>query len=138
MTKPTLEKCLLTKIKRSRKTVFLRSDFRKLGGYDQVGRALNKLAQQGELIRVGYGLYTKARANRLTGKPMVAAPGGFSEVCRAGLRRLKVDWEYNAATKAYLNNQSQQIPADFQPIIKVRFSRKISYNNQELKCLRRL
>lgn len=136
MKKPVLEKQLLLKIKRSRKKVFLRKDFAKLGGYDQVGRALNSLAQKGNLIRIGYGLYAKARINRITGAPMVAAAGGFAEVCREGLNRLKIDWEYNDATKAYLSNTSLQVPADFQPIIKSRFSRKIGYNNKELKYLK--
>ena len=136
MKKPILEMRLLTKIKRSQKEVFLRGDFEKLGDYDQVGRALKELTRKGNLIRIGYGLYAKARVNRITGKPMVAATGGVAEVCREGVNRLKGIWEYNGATKAYLANTSLQVPADFQPIIKGRFSRKIGFNDKELNFLK--
>jgi len=132
MTKKTLKKRISTKIKRSRKEVFKRSDFENLAAYDQVGRALRELAKEGDLIKIAYGLYAKARVNRITKKLMVAAPGGFAQVAREALKRLKVQWEPDVATNAYLTG-SLQVPADFQAVIKSRFSRKIGYGNQKLK-----
>lgn len=49
--------------KAKKKNVFLRKDFESLGGYKQVGRALNQLTEEGILIKIGYGLYAKARKN---------------------------------------------------------------------------
>ncbi|MBF4338919.1 S-adenosylhomocysteine hydrolase, partial [Vibrio anguillarum] len=46
------------KIKRSRRYVFERKDFDGFASYDQIGRALRQLVKQGELIKLGYGLYT--------------------------------------------------------------------------------
>jgi len=131
MAKQTLKTCISKKIKRSCNEVFKRSDFEKLAGYDQVGRALRELVKEDALINIGYGLYAKARVNRITGDSMVAAAGGFAQVAREALRRLKVQWEPDAATEAYLAG-SLQVPADFQPVIKSRFSRKIGYGSQKL------
>lgn len=127
---------MLTKIKRSRREVFQRGDFAKMAGYDQIGRALRELTQDGVLIKIAYGLYAKARINRITGKPMIASTGGFAQVCKEGLNRLKVDWDYNEPTKAYLKGKSLQTPGDFQPVIKDRFSRKFSSGNMKLKVLK--
>lgn len=52
MEKPVLEKCLLIKIKRSRKTVFLRKNFEKLAGYDQVGRTLTGWRKKVTLLKL--------------------------------------------------------------------------------------
>lgn len=53
------------KIKRSRRYVFERKDFDGFASYDQIGRALRQLVKQGELIKLGYGLYTKARMSTI-------------------------------------------------------------------------
>ena len=52
--------------------VSLRGDFIDLGGYDQVGRALRQLAQKGKILKIGYGLYAKARVSPLTGEALPA------------------------------------------------------------------
>ena len=93
MTTQTLELRIRDKIRKSRRMVFLRDDFAALGGYDQVGRVLRQLEAQGRLVRIGKGLYAKARPNRITGKPMIAAPGGFDQAAKEALNRLGVQWE---------------------------------------------
>jgi len=45
-----------------------------LGGYDQVGRALLNLTRKGKLIKIGYGLYAKARVSSLTGNTVPMEP----------------------------------------------------------------
>jgi len=132
MAKQTIKNRITTKIRRSRKEVFKRSDFKKLADYDQVGRALRELVEEGVLIKIAYGLYVKARLNRITGESMLAAPGGFTQVAKEALKRLSVPWEADSITKAYAAG-STQVPAAFQPVIKSRFSRKISYHGQLLK-----
>ena len=56
----TLETQLLKQIDRKRGDVFLRADFDDFGGYDQVGRVLRLLVRRGKLMKVGFGLYSRA------------------------------------------------------------------------------
>lgn len=56
----TLKERLKSAIKRSRREVFLRDDFSKLGGtYRQMSRALKELQGEQVVERVGYGLYIR-------------------------------------------------------------------------------
>jgi hypothetical protein len=128
----TLKSKVKSKINRSRRLVFMRSDFEKLGGYDQVGRALNALKKDGCLIKIGYGLYSKARTNRLTGQPMLDADGGFVQVVEEALNRLKVNWDVSDSVSSYQNG-STQIPANAKVIIRDRFSRQIATDRHSLQ-----
>ena len=47
-----------SRLNRSKRYVFTRDDFRDIAGYDQVGRALRTLVNEGKLMKVGYGVYT--------------------------------------------------------------------------------
>ncbi|MDH8458279.1 S-adenosylhomocysteine hydrolase, partial [Klebsiella pneumoniae] len=73
-------------------------DFKDIAGYDQIGRVLRDLLKEGQLLKVGYGVYTKARRNSITGKVMPAAPRGSSAVIVETLERLKVRYRYEGAT----------------------------------------
>ncbi|CNC15632.1 Uncharacterised protein [Yersinia ruckeri] len=97
------------RLKRSKRYVFTRDDFKDLAGYDQIGRALRELVKEGQLLKVGYGVYTKARQNVITGKLMPAAPGGSAAVVIEALERLKVDYRLVGATSAYNSGKSTQI-----------------------------
>ena len=57
----TIASKVTARINRSKRYVFARTDFTDIAGYDQVGRVLKKLVDAGDLMRIGYGLYTKAR-----------------------------------------------------------------------------
>lgn len=131
MTTPTLESRIRDKVRKSRRMVFLRDDFAALGGYDQVGRVLRQLEAQGRLVRIGKGLYAKARQNRITGKPMIAAPGGFDQVAKEALNRLGVQWEPASAEKAYQAGRTQ-IPARVIVKVKGPFHRQITYGKYRL------
>lgn len=135
MKRLSLKSKVATKISRSKREVFLRSDFEKLGGYDQIGRALRQLNSEGILVKVGYGLYAKARPNRVTGKPMLAAKGGFTQVAEEALSRLGVRWEPSKSIQDYQSG-STQIPANAEVIIFERFSRRIGTEKFELQMAR--
>ena len=51
----SLEYRITARIARKRCAVFVREDFQDLSDYDQVGRALRKIAKEGRLVRLGYG-----------------------------------------------------------------------------------
>lgn len=135
MRKLSIKKQISIKISRSRREVFLRSDFEKLAGYDQVGRALRQLSNEGTVVKIGYGLYAKARPNKITGETMLAADGGFLQVAEEALRRLKVNWKPSESFDAYQAG-STQIPANAQVIVKDRFSRQISTDKFKLEVTR--
>jgi hypothetical protein len=128
----TLESKIREKIRKSRRTVFVRADFKALGDYDQVGRALRALESQGRLARIGQGLYAKARPNRITGKTMLAAPGGFDQVSKEALSRLGVCWESTGAERDYQSG-STQIPAKVTVRVYGDFNRRISFGKYRLK-----
>lgn len=135
MKRLSLKSKVSTKISRSKREVFLRSDFESLAGYDQVGRALRQLTSEGTLLKIGYGLYAKARPNRITGKPMLSAEGGFSQVAEEALSRLGVKWQPSKTVQAYQAG-STQIPANAEVIVLDRFNRRIGTEKFELQMAR--
>jgi hypothetical protein len=89
----TIKARIQSRLKRSKRYVFTRDDFKDIAGYDQVGRALRDLIKEGQLLKVGYGVYTKARQNSITGKVMPAAPGGSAAVIVEALEPVEEDEE---------------------------------------------
>jgi hypothetical protein len=132
MKRLSLKSKVCTKISRSKREVFLRSDFKSLAGYDQIGRALRQLTSEGFLLKIGYGLYAKARPNRITGKPMLSAEGGFSQVAEEALSRLGVKWQPSKTVLAYQAG-STQIPANAEVVVLDRFNRRIGTEKFELQ-----
>ncbi|NOI31422.1 DUF6088 family protein [Vibrio coralliilyticus] len=121
------------KIKRSRRYVFERKDFDGFASYDQIGRALRQLVKQGELIRLGYGLYTKARINSLTGRPMPTNPGGSDALMREILKMKGVDFEMDSLSLQSLSGESTQIPSSVQYSWNPKqFNRKLAVGNRVL------
>ncbi len=132
----SLARRIALRLAKVRENVFVPKDFDDLGGYTQVLRALRKQTEAGRLIKLGYGVYAKGRLNPLTGQPMIAAPGGFSEVAREALKKLGVVWQPTESERAYNEGRSTQFP--IMPVVKVegRFARKLSYRDVELVCQR--
>jgi hypothetical protein len=129
----TLLEKIERKIERKKgEAVFLPREFMKLGGEDQVLRALRTLVGRGHLVRLGYGVYGRARPSRLTGRPVLMSPDGFAGVAREALDKLGVEWEPTEAEKAYNEGRSTQIPVN--PVVRVkgRFSRHLRYGDTEL------
>jgi Family of unknown function (DUF6088) len=112
--------------------VFLTREFKHLGGEDQVLRVLRTLVEDGHLVRLGYGVYGRATRSRLSGKPILNSPGGFSGVARQALDKLGVEWEPTEAERAYNEGRSTQVPVN--PVVRVkgRFSRHLRYRDAEL------
>lgn len=131
MARVTLKQQITRKISRCwKRNVFTRKDFVDLGGYDQVGRALLQLEKEKVLMRIGYGLYSKARTNKLTGHLMLN--NGFIETAREALDLLGVDWELSEAEQQYNDGLTMQIPINPGVIIKSRFNRRIAAGKFEL------
>ncbi len=122
------------RLSRSKRYVFLRSDFKDIAGYDQVGRVLRDLVKGGELLKVGYGVYTKARKNSMTGKFMPACPNGSDAVILEVLERLNVNYSLGRSSTKYLSGESTQIPAYTQIETPYRFKRRLLVGNSRLNA----
>jgi hypothetical protein len=133
----TIQDRLETRIKRAKRSVFLRSDFADIADYDQVGRGLRNLVRDGLLLKIGYGLYVRARVNRITGALMPDNPAGNDGVLIEAMERLGVDYKFDELSLKSFSGESTQIPASVKIIPKSsRFTRKIAVGKQRVNDVR--
>jgi hypothetical protein len=133
----TLRERIGERIARRRDDVFLTREFRDLGGEDQVLRALRGLVREGRLVRLGYGVYGRAETSQLSGRPMLAARGGFIGAARQALDKLGVEWEPTEFQRAYNEGRSTQVPVNpAVRLVKSRFARHLRYQDTELRLER--
>jgi Family of unknown function (DUF6088) len=121
----TLRYKVSARLARKNCNVFVRDDFKDLGGYDQVGRVLRSLESGGKLIRLGYGIYAKARKSTLTGEVIPVAP--LPVLAREALSRLGLEISVAQLEKDYNDGKTTQVPTGRQIAVKGRISRKIGY-----------
>jgi hypothetical protein len=114
------------KIVRSKRNVFLRADFAKLGSYDAVGRALRQMTDRGRLVQIGYGLYAKAERSPFTGKP--APVVGIRRLATEALGRLGKSVAGSTLDSAYNTGRSTQVPTGRTLAVKDRVRRRIGYD----------
>ena len=96
-----------------------------MGGYDQVGRVLKRLTEQGTIIRIGYEKKKKTKISSLTGEVVPTAP--LPTLGMKALSRLKVKTMPTSGERAYREGRSTQIPTGRMIGVKGRISRKIGY-----------
>jgi len=125
----TLEDRLLQRIDRKRADVALRSDFDDLGGYDQVGRVLRKIVREGQLIRVGQGLYARARPSITSGEPVPAR--GLTTLTEA-LGRVGIETVPTRLEQAYNAGETTQVPTGRVVGVRRRVRRKVGYGGMNL------
>lgn len=128
----TIKDKILKRIQDAENYVFMRQDFSDIANYDQVGRALRELVQDEKLLKVGYGLYTKAKINFITGKLIPACPVGADGVILEALERLGVKYTFGEFTAAYLAGKSTQIPASLEIKTPRRFKRYLSVGRKQI------
>lgn len=102
----TIQDRLETRIKRAKRSVFMRSDFADIAAYDQVGRGLRNLVRDGLLLIIGYGLYVRARVNRITGTLMLDHPAGNDGVLIEAMERLGVDYQLDDLSLKSLSGEN--------------------------------
>jgi hypothetical protein len=126
----TLEdRLLLKRIDRKRGDVFLRADFEDLGGYDQVGRVLRKIVSEGRLVRVGQGLYARARPSISSGEPVPTR--GLATLTEA-LDRVGIKTVPTRLEQAYNAGETTQVPTGRVVGVTRRVRRKIGYGGINL------
>lgn len=122
----TIAESIGSRLARSKRNVFLRTDFTKLGSYDAVGRALRQLVDRGQLVQIGYGLYAKAERSPFTGKP--APLVGIKRLATEALRRLGKTVSETALDAAYNSGRSTQVPTGRALAVADRVTRRIGYD----------
>ena len=126
----TIETRILTRISRMKSSVLLREDFIDLGGYDQVGRVLRQLAQKGKILKIGYGLYAKAKVSSLTGE--ILPVQNLPTLAKEALKRLGVEVNPTKAELDYQAGRSTQVPTGRLIGVRNRISRKIGYKGASI------
>lgn len=123
--RPLKDKIILrASLKKDR--VFMRDDFSKLGDYDQVGRALKELVREKRLIKIGYGLYARAKISSITGELVPEVP--LPILARDALSKLHVAIGLATPNKEYNAGRSTQVPTGRMIAVRSRIVRKIGYN----------
>lgn len=131
MPQTTVKERVIAKIKRSTSSVFLRKEFDRLGDYRQVSRAVNEVAASGMLVRVGFGLYARARPSTLDGKPVPTTP--LLNIGLEVMQKIGVKADVGKDAKNLREGRSTQVP--MLPIINVgrsRVSRKITVGKRQV------
>ena len=121
----SLEYKIMARMARKKCSVFVREDFRDLSDYDQVGRALRNIAKNGRLIRVGYGVYAKAKKSTITGELVPVVP--LPELAKEALARLGIQTAPSRMEKDYNAGKTTQVPTGRVIAVKGCVSRKIGY-----------
>ncbi|EIU7186995.1 hypothetical protein L346_01671 [Pseudomonas aeruginosa MSH-10] len=89
--------------------VFLRSEFARFGSPAQLSRALRQLIAEGVLVKLGLGVFAKAKPSALTGKPIPVQP--LEVLAPLVLQKLGVKVKPSQAVHDYNSGISQQLAA---------------------------
>lgn len=109
--------------------VFLRADFETFGSKSQVSRALAQLQDKGMLVRLGIGVYAKAKPSVLSGKPIPTKP--IEVLVPEVLKKLGVQVGESRQTREYNAGASTQVPTGVVfSIGKQRIQRKLGFNGK--------
>ncbi len=121
----TLKDKIQYRIKKSKDTVFLVKDFIDLSGRDQILRALRELMAEKLIIRLGKGVYSKAKTSTLSGKTIPA--DNLRNIAINAMKKLGVKVIPTYAEQAYNNKLTTQVPNGFIIGVNKRVSRNISF-----------
>lgn len=109
--------------------VFVRADFESLGSASQVTRALNGLIADGTLVKLGTGVYARAKASVLTGKPIPVKP--LEVLAPQALLKYGVKLKEARLVTAYNAGRSTQVPTGIVLNTgKRRITRKLGFNGK--------
>ena len=129
MTKLNIQDRMIRSISNRAGEVFLRSDFEGMGSQSLVSRGLSTLVSAGRIVRIGYGVFAKAKVSSISGKPIPRQP--LEVLTQEALKKLGVVPELGKAQTEYAKGDSTQIP--MQTVFNTgrrRISRKITVGNR--------
>ena len=106
--KATTQTRMAMSIASSQSDVFLRDYFDRFGSPSRVTRAIQELIKEGRIVRLGYGVYAKARPSSITGNPVFRQP--LESLAEQALAALNVKFDFGKARAEYAAGMSTQIP----------------------------
>ena len=119
------------KIMRSKDLSFVQRDFYDFSNdSDQIIRALRKLVSDNVLIRIGKGIYAKAKFSNISNSYI--PEGGVISAGRQALKKLGIKLYPSLSQQLYNLGKTTQIPTGRVVGVKDRVSRKISFNGINL------
>ena len=109
--------------------VFVRADFVSCGSRAQVGRALIELQCIGALVKLGLGVYAKAKPSVLSGKPIPIKP--LEVLAPEALKKFGVQVGESRQMREYNSGGSTQVPTGVVfNVGKRRIQRKLGFNGK--------
>jgi len=112
--------------------VFRPADFLAFGSEASVKRALKELTSIGILVRLGVGIYAKAKPSVISGKPIPAQP--LEILGPQALAKLGIRPRQSLQTAEYNAGRTTQVPTGIVVNVgKQRISRKIGFNGKFLQ-----
>ncbi len=88
--------------------IVLRSDFEQMGSQSQISRIFSDFVNEGRLLRLGHGVFAKARISSLSGKQVPREP--LEVLAEETLRRLHIDAQPGQAQRDYAYAKSTHVP----------------------------
>lgn len=120
-------------VRTSESPVFTRhQDFSPFGSPTAVTRGVLALIREGQLVRIGHGVYVRAKSSVLSGKPIPERP--LDELAALLLTKLGHDFGPSKATRDYNAGLTTQIPAG--PVINTgvrRVTRRLQFGDQTVR-----
>jgi hypothetical protein len=104
----TIKDRMIRSVSMRRSEIILRSDFERMGSQSQISRVLGDFVREGRLVRIGHGVFAKARMSSLNGKPVPRQP--LEVLASETLRRLNIEASGGQAEVEYATGRSTQVP----------------------------
>ena len=104
----TVKERMARSIARRKGEVVVRSDFEAMGSASQISRALKELLKDGKIVRLGYGVYAKAKPSIFSGKPGTRV--SLEEITAELMQKLGMDIRVGSAAAEYASARTTQIP----------------------------
>lgn len=128
----TVEQQIRQSISEHKDDVYVRSDFAGFGSPSQVSRALAHLIGEGRIVRLGVGVFAKAKTSVLTGSPIPVRP--VESLAPVALKKLGITVGPSRLTQAYNSGRTTQLPAGI--VVSTgsrRISRKIGFGGRYIE-----
>lgn len=127
-----LETRIKMSISRKKSDVVLRSELSAMGSEAQVTRALRNLVAEGFIVRIGLGVYAKAKISVISKKPIPVRP--VSVLAPEALTKLGVEVFPSSLARDYNEGKTSQIPRDnVMNTGRRRIKRKLGFESQTIQ-----
>jgi hypothetical protein len=127
----TLEKRVRYRINRSKDSTFIPKDFSDLSDRDKVLRILRKLIKENKILRIGQGVYARAKISTITNKPVPEK--NLRALAITALKKSGVSILPTRMEKEYNEGKSTQVPTGLVIGVNKRVSKKIGFNGRYIK-----